>query len=323
MSSQTVEIKAMTKEEAIKRALKILEAREENIVNIIELQKSKSFLGLFTKEGLYSIEIDKDKKTSYKNEVDTKVNNTKKEIKKDEIKKKESKKDENKKDESKKEEIKKEEIKREETKKEESKKEEIKKETYVAEKKYDDNKSYHNNKIIEKTDDKIDNLTDNLTDNLEANNNENDNIIFEDITESLLEKTQILLEKMGLNLETKVIKTSDRCYLVNLYGEDNGIIIGKKGKTLNNFEYILKSIFRRYRIEVDVEGFKEKRYDTLKKLARKMAEKAIKTNKIIKLNPMPAKERKIIHEVMNRYAQLETYSEGKDPKRYIVIKKKK
>lgn len=54
-----------------------------------------------------------------------------------------------------------------------------------------------------------------------------------------------------------------------------------------------------------------------------MAEKAIQTEKAVKLNPMPPRERKIIHEIINKYEELDTYSEGKDPKRYIVIRKKK
>lgn len=72
-----------------------------------------------------------------------------------------------------------------------------------------------------------------------------------------------------------------------------------------------------------MEGFKEKRNKTLRELGRKMAEKCIKSRKIIRLNPMPPKERKIIHEILNKYSELETYSEGRDPKRYIVIKYKK
>ncbi|MEG0397736.1 MAG: R3H domain-containing nucleic acid-binding protein, partial [Cetobacterium sp.] len=82
-------------------------------------------------------------------------------------------------------------------------------------------------------------------------------------------------------------------------------------------------LVKEIRVEVDVEGFKEKRNITLRDLARKMAEKALKTNKLIKLNPMPPRERKIIHEVINKYSELDTYSEGRDPKRYIVIKRKK
>ena len=58
-------------------------------------------------------------------------------------------------------------------------------------------------------------------------------------------------------------------------------------------------------------------------LANKMAIKAIKTKKVIRLNPMPPRERKIIHEIINQYPELDTYSEGKDPKRYIIIKRKR
>ncbi|MGL4732200.1 MAG: R3H domain-containing nucleic acid-binding protein [Fusobacteriaceae bacterium] len=54
-----------------------------------------------------------------------------------------------------------------------------------------------------------------------------------------------------------------------------------------------------------------------------MAKKALSTGKTIRLNPMPPRERKIIHEVINRFEGLDTFSEGADPKRYIVIKKKK
>ena len=56
---------------------------------------------------------------------------------------------------------------------------------------------------------------------------------------------------------------------------------------------------------------------------KKMAEKALKSGKPVRLNPMPPRERKIIHEVVNKYQELDTYSEGRDPKRYIVIKRKK
>ncbi|WP_407537289.1 protein jag [Cetobacterium somerae] len=128
---------------------------------------------------------------------------------------------------------------------------------------------------------------------------------------------------MGLELEVEILRLEGRNCVINLYGEDNGIIIGKKGKTLNSYEYLLNTLIKDVRIDVDVEGFKEKRNVTLRDLARKMAEKAMKTTKPIKLNPMPPRERKIIHEVVNKYSELDTYSEGKDPKRYIVIRKKK
>lgn len=139
----------------------------------------------------------------------------------------------------------------------------------------------------------------------------------------VIEKIKSLVKKLGLQLEVQYEKISDKHYQIHLLGEDNGIIIGKKGKTLNSFEYLVNSMYKEYKIEIDVEGFKEKRNHTLRDLGKKMAEKCIKTKKTIRLNSMPAKERKIIHEILNIYPELETYSEGRDPKRYIVIKYKK
>ena len=256
--SNVIEIKAMNKEQAITRALKILEASPEQVVRVKEKQKSLSFLGLFNREGIYEIEIDKElKKETIKTEI-------KKDIK-TEIK---------------------------EHKKKESR--EHKEKIEIKEKQY---------KETVTTREKLEEAVD-ASDLVEA-------------------KAKELLEYIGLNLRVDVNKVHDRTYLINLYGEDNGIIIGKKGKTLNSFEYLLNSLLKEYRIEVDVEGFKEKRNQTLRELGKKMAEKALKTNKAVRLNPMPPRERKVIHEVVNKYPELDTFSEGRDPKRYIVIKRKK
>lgn len=139
----------------------------------------------------------------------------------------------------------------------------------------------------------------------------------------IIKKCEELLQNMGLNLKVAYLENNEKIHTINLSGEDKGIIIGKKGKTLNSFEYLMNSLIRDARVEVDVEGFKEKRKETLKELANKMAIKAIKTKRVVRLNPMPPRERKIIHEIVNNYPELNTFSEGKDPKRYIVIKRKK
>lgn len=244
MNNNVIEIKAMSQEQAITRALKIMEATPEQVVNVIEKQKSKSFLGIFNREGVYEIEIDKTPKE-----------------------------------------------------KKESKIEKI--------------------KDIEVTEKKKEHVKEQTIDIKEVKKDK------KDISETIQKKAEELLENIGLVLKVEVDRLSDRNYLVNLYGEDNGIIIGKKGKTLNSFEYLLNSIMKDYRIEVDVEGFKAKRTETLRELGKKMAEKALKSGKPVRLNPMPPRERKIIHEVVNKYQELDTYSEGRDPKRYIVIKRKK
>lgn len=139
------------------------------------------------------------------------------------------------------------------------------------------------------------------------------------------EKADKLISLMGLNLSTEVIFQEKNLYKININGVDNGIVIGKKGKTLNSFEYLINYMVRGARIDVDVEEFKEKREQTLRELAQKMVEKVLETEKAVKLNPMPPRERRIIHEVVNQYEDkgIDTYSEGKDPNRYIVIRKKK
>ena len=227
-----IEIKASSREVAKNRAIKILEVAPDQIVQIIELEKPKSFFGFFAKDGLYKIEVSRDIK---KEEVE--IPNEKEETIQGTVQPKED-----------------------------------KKETREKE---------------------------------------------------IISLAQELLLKMGLDLQVEILRLDGKNCVINLFGEDNGIIIGKKGKTLNSYEYLLNTLIKDVRIDVDVEGFKEKRNVTLRDLARKMAEKAMKTTKPIRLNPMPPRERKIIHEVVNKYSELDTYSEGKDPKRYIVIRKKK
>jgi spoIIIJ-associated protein len=246
---KTIEIKSMSKEAAVKRALKILDAVEENVVSIQEKVKSRSFFGLFNKEGIYDITIDTEQKKST---------------------------------------INKEVIKTEATK-------EIKKEVKIENISEDRKLEAQPNKYSEK----------------------------EDKSEFILEKVQKIIDLMDLTLTATVSKGEGTVYNVNLFGEEKGIIIGKKGKTLMALENILNCIIRGCRIEVNVEDFKEKRNETLREVARKMSEKALATGKTIRLNSMPAKERKIIHEVVNTYSELDTFSEGKEPKRYIVIKRKK
>lgn len=143
-----------------------------------------------------------------------------------------------------------------------------------------------------------------------------------DFSQEINTKANFILNLMNLDLKAEVKKEKETFYIVNLIGKDNAIIIGKKGKTLNSFEYLLNTFFKNVKIEIDVEGFKEKRNETLRELAKKMSLKVIKTGKIVKLNPMPPRERKVIHEIVNKFPELDTYSEGRDPKRYIVIKKK-
>ena len=154
----------------------------------------------------------------------------------------------------------------------------------------------------------------------ESKTNSTENL---ELEKEINEKVSFFLEKMKLDLKYKLKKVKERSYIIDFYGDDNAVIIGQKGKTLNSFEYLLNSMIKNCKIEIDVEKFKEKRNATLRSLAKKMADRVSKTGKTVRLNSMPPRERKVIHEIVNKYPDLDTYSEGRDPKRYIVIKKKK
>lgn len=248
---KTIEIKAIDKEKALKRALNILgvELTENEAVEIVEKVKPrKKFFGLFgTEPGTYEISI---KTKEKREEVKEKKNFTPK------------------------------------TEKKVEKVEKIEKAEKVE--------TSHKNNI----------------ENIE-------------LEKEITEKVSFFVEKMKLDIKFKLKRIKERVYIVEFFGKDNALVIGQKGKTLNSFEYLLNSMIKNCRIEIDVERFKEKRNETLRILAKRMAEKVSKYGKTVRLNAMPPRERKIIHEVVNKYPDLDTYSEGRDPKRYIVIKKKR
>ena len=125
-------------------------------------------------------------------------------------------------------------------------------------------------------------------------------------------------------LDIKIIdikKVGDR-YIVNLDGKDMRYLIGEKGSTLNSFEYLLTSvkIFKNIKVIIDSNNYKESREKVLRNLARKQGKKVQETGRLIKSNPMSARERKIIHEEISYMKGLKTESQGEEPKRYLVIK---
>ena len=250
---KTIEIKAIDKEKALKRALNILgvELTENEAVEIVEKVKPrKKFFGLFgTEPGTYEISI-----------------------------------------------------------KTKEKKEEVKEKKVFAPKTEKVEKSPKHEKI-EKAE---------KFETSHKNNSENT-----ELEKEITEKVSFFVEKMKLDIKFKLKRIKERVYIVEFFGKDNALVIGQKGKTLNSFEYLLNSMIKNCKIEIDVEKFKEKRNDTLRVLAKRMAEKVSKTGKTVRLNAMPPRERKVIHEVVNKYSDLDTFSEGRDPKRYIVIKKKR
>ena len=135
--------------------------------------------------------------------------------------------------------------------------------------------------------------------------------------------------KKELPEDTKYsIKKDKSAIYVEINSPNLGFLIGYRGETLYAFQNILtaiagKELENRVRVILDVEGYKSKREKTLEDLAEKVAKTVIKTRKPIKLEPMQAYERKIIHSKLQKNDKVETNSIGEEPYRRIVISLKK
>jgi spoIIIJ-associated protein len=131
-------------------------------------------------------------------------------------------------------------------------------------------------------------------------------------------------EEMGISVQIEVKTNGDEIEF-ELSGEKIAVLIGKRGNTLNALEYLTNLAVNRktdefVRIVFDAENYRARRSETLKQLAFRLSEKAEKTGKKVPLDPMPSMERKVIHMSLKKRNGIETYSEGKDPHRRVVIK---
>ena len=102
------------------------------------------------------------------------------------------------------------------------------------------------------------------------------------------------------------------------------LLIGKRGQTLNALQQLAQLVVNKYAnqfkiIRIDVGDYRERREQSLEHLADRMADKAVRTGRKVQLEPMPAYERKVIHHTLSSRLDIETYSEGSDPYRYLVI----
>lgn len=151
--------------------------------------------------------------------------------------------------------------------------------------------------------------------------------------EEIISAAREFLEKILETLELDNIvemELEDNTLNVNINGDENrlGILIGKRGVTLDSIQYILNLIVnkkssRYIRVNLDSSGYRDKRKKTLESLAGKMANKVLKTGRSIKLEPMNSYERKIIHTALQDFEGVLTHSEGKDPFRKVVIQKER
>lgn len=131
---------------------------------------------------------------------------------------------------------------------------------------------------------------------------------------------------MNLDVQMEKMMNEERI-LFNLHGDGLGILIGKHGQTLDALQYLTnlatgKNFRRRYFVLLDVEGYRERRRQTLESLAHRLAGKVKRTGEEVKLEPMPAGERRIIHLALQHDYAVTTDSEGETPYRCVVIRPK-
>ena len=204
------------------------------------------------------------------------------------------------------------------------------------------NNDKYNVKNIENIAQKVDstdteeNKINDLVEEVNASNSKNldedeDNNYSNQINEKKIDTAKQFLQKvlsnMKLNVKIEGV-SSEEGYIFNLYGENLGILIGKHGQTLDALQYILnlavnQNDTQRTRFIIDVENYRNRRAETLQNLAKNLAERAIRMNQDVRLEPMNRHERKVIHSSLQDNYKVVTHSAGEEPYRYIIISPKK
>ncbi|MGP1544442.1 MAG: RNA-binding cell elongation regulator Jag/EloR [Candidatus Fimenecus sp.] len=133
-----------------------------------------------------------------------------------------------------------------------------------------------------------------------------------------------MIEKMGLDVEVSAKEDQKGGIYIDINGKDSACIIGKRGQTLDAIQYLTRVVVNRdeeeyTKVVVDAAEYRAKREATLIKLAKRLADKVVRTGKPVKLEPMSPYERKIIHSALQNNKKVVTKSEGKEPHRRIVI----
>ncbi len=140
---------------------------------------------------------------------------------------------------------------------------------------------------------------------------------------------QELLEKMHIKAQVEVLRAAapegeSAPWVLQIHGQDLGVLIGRRGETLSALQYITRLIAsrelqRRANIVLDVEGYKARREKVLQRLAQRMADQAVRTGRIVSLEPMPPYERRIVHLALRDRPDVTTESVGEGARRKVTI----
>ena len=145
----------------------------------------------------------------------------------------------------------------------------------------------------------------------------------EEIDKTAKEFLNKVFAAMGLNVDI-AITFEENCVNIDLAGDDMGMLIGKRGQTLDSLQYLLSLVINKnnegyLRIKLDTENYRERRRKTLENLARNIAFKVKRTKRPVSLEPMNPYERRVIHSALQNDRYVFTKSEGEEPYRHVVV----
>lgn len=148
----------------------------------------------------------------------------------------------------------------------------------------------------------------------------------EDDTKEFLSK---VFDAMDLKVEIMIDKAEDsNVFSVELKGDDMGVLIGKRGQTLDSLQYLTNLAVNKHaenyvKVKIDTEDYRKRRRETLENLARNIAYKVKRTKRPVSLEPMNPFERRVIHSTLQNDKFVTTHSEGEEPYRHVVVTLKK
>jgi spoIIIJ-associated protein len=147
------------------------------------------------------------------------------------------------------------------------------------------------------------------------------------LPEEPAERVRVVLERivedLGLEASISVAEGDDEIH-ADIEGEDIGLLIGRHGQTIDAIQLIAyQAAFRgrqdRKRVSVDAAGYRRRQGESLRRRAEVAAEDALRHGQAVEMDPMGSNERRVVHEHLRDRPEIETYSEGDEPNRYVVI----
>lgn len=149
--------------------------------------------------------------------------------------------------------------------------------------------------------------------------------ILEDAREDALDFLEGLLDAMEADGDVVAEITDDGAVSAEITGGDGGLLIGSRGQTLEAIQELLRTVVQRQaqtrvRVTLDVEGYRDRRRDSVVRLAEQMAERAMEEGEV-ELEPMNAYERKIVHETVAGIDGISSFSEGQEPRRRVLLRR--